>query len=51
MSEKITKTKTIKHNKKASKIRKPITLRLDNDDEVLSKTIYKKDGDFLKLVT
>ena len=49
MSEKRTKKKTIKNNKKTSVNRKFITLRLDNSVEIPAKTAHKKDDEFFKL--
>ena len=49
MSEKRTKKKTIKSNKKTSVNRKFITLRLDNSVEIPAKTAHKKDDEFFKL--
>ena len=38
------KKKTIKNKKKATKYKRSATLRLDNDETVLAKSIYKKDS-------
>ena len=42
MSEKEGKKKTIKKNKKISKDKKTITLKLDNGVEIPAKNIYKE---------
>ena len=44
MSEKGGKKKTIKNNKKASKDKKPITLKLNNGAEIPARGIYKEDS-------
>ena len=43
------KKKTIKNNKKTSKIKKSITLKLDNGAEMPAKTTYKRDDDFFEI--
>ena len=40
----VEKKKTIKNKKKATKYKRSATLRLDNDETVLAKSIYKKDS-------
>ena len=52
MSDKRSKkntTKDIKNNKKASKNRKILTLRLDNDAEIPAKTTYIKHVECFKI--
>ena len=49
MGEKKAKQKTIRNNKKASKIINSITLKLNNGAEVPAKTTYKKDDDFFEI--
>ena len=44
MSEKGGKKKTIKNNRKVSKEKKTITLKLDNGFEIPAKNICKKDS-------
>ena len=44
MSEKEGKKKTMKNNKKVSKDKKTITLKLDNGAETPAKNIYKEDS-------
>ena len=44
MSEKVGKKKAIKNNKKASKYKKSITLRLNNGIEMPEKNIYKENS-------
>ena len=48
MREKGGKRKTNKNNKKATKDKKPITLRLNGDKTVLANTIHKKDSRVFK---
>ena len=42
MSEKRGRKKTIKTNKKASKDKKPITLKLNNGSKIPANSIYKE---------
>ena len=49
MSDKRSKKNTTKNNKKASKSRKILTLRLDNDAEIPAKTAYIKDTECFRI--
>ena len=52
MNDKRSKKNTTKNNKinKASKNRKILTLRLDNDDEIPANTIYIKDVECFRII-
>ena len=49
MSDKGTKKNTTKNNKRASKNRKIPAFRLDNNDEVSTKTTYIKDTECIRI--